>query len=643
MLRWIIMTILALVGVPTIGHDLKSTASEEAGVTSTSFRFITLTFFVLIFSLSGCSSPDEPEPDTFGTNWRLMDTWPSYDIYSLAWGDTLLVAVGNQGVFHVSTDGLQWQHLPPDIPENMNDVTWTGNQFVAVGSGGTVATSPDGVTWTVQDTPISSPLYSVAGNDQHILGSGASDVLVSSSNGTDWFLHLSGISLQFEDILIDDTLWLACGDSGMTATSPDGYVWTRRPTPLSQYCRLLALTKADNEYFAIGTTEPFGGVGYSYVFSSPDGLTWTQTASIDNAVLRDIAWTGSELVAVGMVSTSFGDAPESAVLTSSNGVTWEVQSCDGPVELTCVVAGHGSTVTAGLDGYLIAGSSPGNMEIIRSGAHITGLKYDGHQFIGITRLGTVVTSSNGSSWTERHSHAAVHFAALAYSGGKYVAAGGLAGEARSLFYSPDGADWTRVWDPIGGDIFDLIRGGGRFVGVGEYGHVFLSDDGQTWDRVVAAGAIDLRTVAWSGTKYLALGDSTAHLSGNGSSWSNHAIEAPFGSHIKQVIWADGQWRGVGYRVPDFGDPFYCFFSSVDGYNWTARKLNWGDFISPTDLSYNGERYFLYGMNGTLLTSVDGEEWKRLETGTDSEINGMGISRNRLVLGGANRTILRAER
>jgi hypothetical protein len=270
--------------------------------------------------------------------------------------------------------------------------------------------------------------------------------------------------------------------------------------------------------------------------------------------------------------------------------------------------------------------------------------YDGHGFVGVTDRGTVVSSTSGETWEEHHSHAATYFSKLVYSGGKYVALGGSDNEARSIFFSTDGSTWTRVWDPVGGEIFDMVHGGGRFLGAGEYGHAFLSEDGQAWTRISAVGAVDLRSVAWSGHQYLALGDSTAHVSTDGTNWSSHDINAPEGSVIRQVIWANDKYRAVGYRLPQVGDPYYCFFSSDDGYNWTSRDFR-GLFVAPTDLVWTGARYFLFGHYGTLMTStsVDGEEWEILETGTESELTSMAVSSRRLILGGSNRTVLRSER
>ncbi|MCP4684498.1 MAG: hypothetical protein GY867_03520, partial [bacterium] len=391
-----------------------------------------------------------------------------------------------------------------------------------------------------------------------------------------------------------------------------------------------------------GVRESFVGTNRSFVYSSAEGLDWNLTASFDDIVLRDIAWTGSNLVAVGGRSIDHGNAPLSAVMTSPDGVTWQEQPSDAPKELYSVVTGPGFIAAAGSGGYMITGSSTDNLSIDRSGATIKSVVYDGSGFVGVTNFGTVVTSTTGSNWEERHSLAATYFSGLAYSSDKYVALGGYNGEARSIYFSSDGTSWIQVWEPVAGEIFDLIRGGGQFVGVGEYGHVFLSDDGQNWDRVAAAGSIDLRTVAWSGSKYLALGDSTAHKSSDGTTWTNRRINVPDGSVIKQVTWAEGQFRGVGYRIPDSADGYYCFFSSADGYTWTTRKLK-NDLIAPSDLVWTGARYMIFGRFGTLMTSANGEEWDILEAGTEAEFSGMAVSSRRLLVTGADRTVIRAER
>lgn len=602
-------------------------------------NYITVASFLLAFA---CDKGPEPDPDPLGTSWQIVETWPSSSVNCLVWGDTLCVAVGGNGVVHTSPDGLIWTNRPNDLLYNLYDVAWTGDRFVAVGTNGTIATSEDGVVWTVQDTPSQTALRQVAATGDSIVVSGFSGVLMVTTNGTDWAQHSSGIGITFEDILFYDTLWLACGDSGMTAVSQDGVAWGRRPTGLAENCRLVSLTRAGDDLFAVGVRDGMPGTGKSFIYSSSDAVNWELATSLDGVLLRDVDWTGTELVAVGVKSITYSDEPESVLLTSPNGILWDNLPCDVPVALNTVITVTGAVTAAGETGYIAAAASPNLLAIARSGVTITDIAYNGQGFLGVTDLGTIVTSESGANWEERHSYAATHFSKLVYNRDKYVAVGGADDEARSLFFSTDGQYWSRVWDPVGGEIFDLIRGGGQYVGVGEYGHIFLSDDGQSWNRIAGPGAVDLRSTAWNSRSYLALGDSTAHLSSEGTAWSDHDIEAPEGSSIGQVIWTGDRFGAVGYRVPQLGDPYYCFFSSNDGYNWSAKKLP-STLISPTDLIWTGARFFMFGRYGTLLTSVDGEAWEVLDTGTESLLGCMAVSSRRLVLAGSNRTILRAER
>ncbi len=109
---------------------------------------------------------------------------------------TEVIAVGDTGAIHRSTDGTAWTSEFSSA-EDIRGVAWNGTLFCAVGTNGFIRTSPTGTsgTWTARTA--------------------------ASSFADDFF------GIVWDDRL---ELFVAFGDAGEIQTSPDGITWTRRNT-----------------------------------------------------------------------------------------------------------------------------------------------------------------------------------------------------------------------------------------------------------------------------------------------------------------------------------------------------------------------------------------------------------------------------
>lgn len=182
-------------------------------------------------------------------------------------------------------------------PGAWESVDWspTLNLFVAVsstviGASQRVMTSPDGITWTTGTAPTF----------------GWSTVL--------WVPELA--------------LFVAVSRATTTTvnrvmTSPDGFAWTQRTVPTSaQNLRLLdmAWSPSLGRLVAVGQN---GGVtnGGNDVVYSPDGINWTQAASVAaggvNPTLASVRWSAAESQFVAGTNSAPG-----RIRTSPDGITW---------------------------------------------------------------------------------------------------------------------------------------------------------------------------------------------------------------------------------------------------------------------------------------------------------------------------------
>ena len=81
----------------------------------------------------------------------------------------------------------------------------------------------------------------------------------------------------------------AVGAGAEVYTSPDGATWSAAPAPIAAVLHDVAFT--GTEFVAVGDN--------GAVVSSADGVTWSGFFLADQVTLRGVAWDGSDLVVVG--------------------------------------------------------------------------------------------------------------------------------------------------------------------------------------------------------------------------------------------------------------------------------------------------------------------------------------------------------
>ena len=179
-------------------------------------------------------------------------------------------------------------------------VVWTGTRFIATGYGpdnhGEILDSSDGLAWHPQ--------------------------IVESSPG-----YIGPIAVGSHGIVA-----LGTSEVGTAAwVSPDGLAWTSRDDafPASgvdpeDYVAVNDVVDTDSGWLAVGREEPPCGLGCgpvvrSFVWTSPDGLHWTEVphqASLDHAGMTSVTRAGAGFVAVGLAGN------HGAVWTSPDGRVW---------------------------------------------------------------------------------------------------------------------------------------------------------------------------------------------------------------------------------------------------------------------------------------------------------------------------------
>jgi len=346
-----------------------------------------------------------------------------------------------------------------------------------------------------------------------------------------------------------DGNFIAVGVGGSILTSPDGIIWTerRRGDTLS-----LSGAAYGNNMFLVADY-------YAYFMTSPDGISWTEPLSpyhlVGSAFIRAVTYGNGIFIAVGYHST-YG-----IVLKSTDGINWTPGNSDTQHSLTvpkldAAAYGNGQFVAVGESGTVLTSPDGTTWTERNSGSTVTlnGVTYGNGTFVAVGDIGAVLTSSDGANWIERNSETTSPLYEIAYGGGIYAAVG-LWG---TILTSPDGTTWTERNSGTTRDLNGVTYGNGTFVVVGSPGIIITSSDGINW------------IVQGSGTPY----DLTGITSGNGISVA------------------------VGHRG--------TILTSSDGANWIERN---SETTSPLyEITYGNGTFVAVGGSNSIMTSSDSINW-----------------------------------
>lgn len=283
--------------------------------------------------------------------------------------------------------------------------------------------------------------------------------------------------------------------------------WTERalPVPSGSAVNLQDVVYTGTLYVAVGES----------IFTSTDGVAWTERQAGVSRVLNDVTWSGGRLVAVG---------DGAAVLTSPDGTSWTLQPVPAAVEpVLRGVAGSGSR-------YVAVGSQ----------WDTSALAY----------RELILSSTDGVTWSQAAQSWSMDLHEVLWSGTKFVAVGTQLGGPNAeaaVLVSADGLNWTKH---LVGDLsvlHEIAWNGSHFVATG-YPGAARSPDAIAWTRV-GQGTVSGTAIAWSGQRFLTCGTTYCQSSTDGAQWQTTAAPLP-GSMVqaKGLAWGGTQWVAVGRTV-----------------------------------------------------------------------------------------------
>ena len=290
----------------------------------------------------------------------------SDDVWSVAYANNTFAAVTSQGNLLTSTNGLNWSSQPIDSGVWLVSITYGNGIWVVVGDQGTILESPDLKTWI------------------H-----ATSVTANKLNG----------------VLYNGTIWVAVGESGTIITSSDAQNWVLQPAipGVTGFLHGITYTTFDAPHeLAAGSIWICGANGVLILGQPLTAAPATYTFSLYNPLnVLGASATTENLEAV--LCPNFGN-PTMAQEETLNlvGAGWGGTLISGGLN-----AGQGGgeslavTATA-VPADIVGGPVTPHFETTPN-VIFRGLAYGNGYFVVAGEQGTILSSTDGISWTQRFS------------------------------------------------------------------------------------------------------------------------------------------------------------------------------------------------------------------------------------------------
>jgi hypothetical protein len=604
-----------------------------------------------------------------GVNWLGTTTLQAImtSVFCIAWNGTLWVAGGTAGSFSIasSTDGIIWTGRSGLLATTLG-VAWSGSLWVAVGtiSSGSVATSTDGISWTNRGSTFSG----VAGRgviwypyNSFWIAVVASSTIWTSPDGVTWTSRTSQYSTQGSCLAFFRNIVVAGGTgTNCIVTSSNGINWTARSSSATSVLSL-AYSPTLSRWVAGGTSNSIGfsdnnaitwtfstntqlptnitgliwngtyfvatGTGNIVLATSADGITWRNSVPVSNAVNNYNCITYKPPIMV-----AGGQGTNVICISRDNGITWtQSPSAAAILTITYAVAWNGNIWVA-VGGIGIITSPDGvtwtNRGSIFGTAGFDVLWADGLRLwiavgTGATGTNAIVTSPDGVNWTSRVTVQTVSFSTggyrIGWSGNLLVVTGN--GTASSVAISTNGTTWRFLGLPItasASGFGGVVWNGQLWAAVSDAAtNIWTSLDGITWTSRATLTAGNCRSIAWNGTQFLVLGNSTwCSTSPDGFTWTMRNTQPV--TTLVRATWnsVSTQWV-VASTAP-------AIFTTPDAVNWIQRQA---PVISNTTV-----QSFAWAPQLNLWALVGGPS---NNVATASDADGVWVSRLTTQIGTAN--------
>jgi hypothetical protein len=275
--------------------------------------------------------------------------------------------------------------------------------------------------------------------------------------------------------------------------------------------------------------------------------------------------------------------------------THQVSGACVPNELRAVTSGAGKFVAVGDEGVIVTSTDGTAWSEPVSGtpSNLVGVTFGGSQFVAVGARGTVLTSPDGTTWTSRSAPVSADFQAVAFGQGVFVAVGW----SLTILTSTDGVTWTETYSGAG--VWQSVAfTGGEFVAVNRVGGVIVSANAIDWTLAVAGNTTgdtglcavadgpggDVLALDYSGQVKLSSDASARSFTVEADLWSASVVESC------DVIDDAGTWVATSTDGEVEASPDGKTWSPIPGLGAAALR----------SLTFDGTHVVGVGANGAVL-------------------------------------------
>lgn len=539
-------------------------------------------------------------------NWHWRNPLPNGNppmnppvLDSIVFANGEFVAVGQNGVAAISTDGTDWSEYLTATANNLSDIIYGDGLFVASGENGTIETSTDGSNWVNQFSGTASSISAVTYANGKYVAVGATAV-ISSPDAVNWSPAGSGLS-GATGVAGGTNGFVAINGSDQIYFSPNGFTWTTYTFPgISNsdppfppiYFGPPAnhIVTYDKGLYLIGSIQPATSLSEDFfILFSLDGVTWSSNV-VENAEIGPNGFSYNFFMAGNGESIAAGTDSESPfLLFSTNGINWQLT--------------HG----------IPSSTQQGSAGAYGNGTYVL--------------VPPFFTSTNALDWTNSQQSPpspvgpTSTFTSIAFSNGIYVVAG-----TSSIVQSTNGLVFTVESNTPA--LSSIITLGSTFVGVGAGGLIYQSGDGVSWTQRNSGTLNNLYAVTAGGSLAVAVGDNgTIQTSSNGNVWTSRSSGSSL--PLFGVTFANGLYVAVGQEG--------TVLTSPDGINWTAQYS--GQLNNLLSITYGSAGFLATGVGGTIINSPDAANWTSQSAGVSSTFESATFGNGYYLLAGSNSVVV----
>ena len=568
-----------------------------------------------------------------------VPTWTKYieqstdTLQGVAYGNGLLVVVGDNGLIRTSVDGDNWLYQSSGSKSNLKDVAYGNGVFAACGDSGTIITSSDGSKWTSIKSNTEHNLSTVIFDSSKFIAIGDYGTILISTDAVAWDIISTSINDNLTDICMNNGTYVIGGSKGLYI-SKDLRNWLHIKETENYAIRTIAcdgtnfvaITAAYNE----GRIDAGGYRDYSHVFISADGINWSN--HVVYGVFGKVLWDGKRFFAINAPTAMWGPEQNIILHTSNDGVEWSDIRIENTGILNDVVwtgeyyigVGYQNNILKSI--YVDKWTNLTNPTLSKPSYFVS----DGASLVCLGSDGYIMVTKDMKSWTCVKISDAHHLDSIFWKDGIFYIWGYEKENYfnHCLFISKDLNKWdkfkftTEQFTSISNENMSrIIYNGSRFVC-----GLAWSDDGIEWDKSVPEFLKvydSFYNGLWDGRNYYQVGTSIISSS-DGIKWKSYSITE--NDILKGIAYSGNRYVAVGSHT-DIDNQKGVVYYSTDGKQWTRVLLD------PSGLNavlWTGKSFIAAGYDGTIMESKDGIKWSNHITNTQEEFISLSVWKNGLV-------------